>query len=51
MKIYSSKFKGLKVFQGQTHLDKRGAFREIFKKRNKRFPEYLLVYVKIKKMF
>ena len=33
MKIYSSKFKGLKVFQGQTHLDKRGAFREIFLKK------------------
>ena len=32
MKIISTKFKHLKVFQGKTHLDQRGAFREFFLK-------------------
>ena len=32
MKINSTKFKGLKIFQGKTYLDNRGAFREIFLK-------------------
>ena len=32
MKINSTKFKGLKVFQGKNHLDSRGAFRELFLK-------------------
>jgi len=32
MKIISTKFKGLKIFQGKTHLDSRGAFREMFLK-------------------
>ena len=36
MKIYSSKFKGLKVFIGKNHFDNRGAFRELFIK-NKTF--------------
>ena len=38
MKISSTKFRGLKIFNGKTHLDKRGAFRELFvKKRVKGF--------------
>ena len=32
MKISSTKFKDLKIFQGKTHLDSRGAFRELFLK-------------------
>tara|TARA_B100000029_G_scaffold269629_1_gene264963 strand:+ start:1061 stop:1597 length:537 start_codon:yes stop_codon:yes gene_type:complete len=32
VKIKSTKFKGLKIFQGKTHLDSRGAFRELFLK-------------------
>ena len=32
MKINSTKFKGLKILQGKTHLDSRGAFRELFLK-------------------
>ena len=38
MKINSTKFKGLKIIQGKTHLDSRGAFRELFlKNKNKGF--------------
>ena len=38
MKLISTKFSGLKIFSGKTHLDNRGAFRELFlKKRNKGF--------------
>ena len=38
MKLISTKFSGLKIFSGKTHLDNRGAFRELFlKKRNKSF--------------
>ena len=38
MKLISTKFIGLKIFSGKTHLDNRGAFRELFlKKRNKGF--------------
>ena len=32
MKIKLTRFKGLKVFQGKTYLDSRGAFRELFLK-------------------
>ena len=32
MKIYSTKFKGLKIIQGKTHSDHRGSFRELFLK-------------------
>ncbi len=32
MKIKTTKFKNLKVFQGKSHLDNRGAFRELFSK-------------------
>ena len=32
MKIKNTKFKDLKIIQGENHLDKRGAFREIFLK-------------------
>ena len=32
MKIKSTKFKDLKIFQGKTHIDNRGAFREMFLK-------------------
>ena len=31
MKIYDTKFSGLKIIKGITHYDKRGYFREIFK--------------------
>ena len=38
MKINSAKFRGLKIIQGKTHLDNRGAFRELFlKNKNKGF--------------
>tara|TARA_Y100000590_G_C15550614_1_gene950743 strand:+ start:270 stop:806 length:537 start_codon:yes stop_codon:yes gene_type:complete len=38
MKTKSIKFKGLKVIQGKSHIDYRGAFRELFlKKKNKGF--------------
>ena len=38
MKISATKFRGLKVFNGKTHLDNRGAFRELFiKKKTKGF--------------
>ena len=38
MKINSTKFKGLKIIQGKTHFDSRGAFRELFlKNKNKSF--------------
>ena len=38
MKINSTKFKDLKIVQGRTHLDSRGAFRELFlKNKNKGF--------------
>ena len=30
MKVFSTKFKGLKVIKGENHLDRRGAFREVF---------------------
>ncbi len=33
MKISSTKFRGLKIFQSKTHLDSRGAFREVFLKK------------------
>ena len=36
MKISSTKFKGLKIFQGKTHLNSRGTFREMFLKNKKR---------------
>ena len=32
MKIKTTRFKNLKVFQGKSHLDNRGAFRELFSK-------------------
>ena len=38
MKISATEFRGLKVFNGKTHLDNRGAFRELFiKKKTKGF--------------
>ena len=33
MKLNSTKLKGLKIFKGKTHIDNRGAFREIFSKK------------------
>ena len=33
MKVSSTKFRGLKVYNGKTHLDNRGGFRELFIKR------------------
>ena len=33
MKIINTKFKGLKIIKGINHYDKRGYFREIYKKK------------------
>ncbi len=50
MKINSTKFKGLKILQGKTHLDSRGAFREIFlKNKTKSFQSVFWCMSKSKK--
>ena len=50
MKINSTKFKGLKVVLGKTHLDSRGAFRELFlKNKNKSFQSIFWCMSKSKK--
>ena len=50
MKIDYRKFTGLKVYNGKTHLDSRGAFRELFlKSKTKDFPGIFWCMSKSKK--
>ena len=50
MKIKSTKFRGLKIYLGKTHLDSRGAFREVFlKKKLKGFKSIFWCMSKSKK--
>ena len=52
MKVFSTKFKGLKVIKGENHLDRRGAFREVFiKNKMEEFNGIFWCMSKSKKMF
>ena len=48
MKIAKTKFAGLMVFQGNTHIDKRGYFRELFIKKTFK-KEFIFDYVSMSK--